>query len=294
MQIEEALSRYVVQLQADGRSEHTVAQVRRHVQALVRWLQSRRLSGAIEELSHEVLAEFLSSPAARTRPDGGLKKATSVNAMRSSLRTFGGYVAAAGYSTSDPARLVRRARCGTAPPRGLSTDERARLLAVLKAADGSEGQRDFMQFALMLATGIRLGSALAVTAEDVDLNAGELRLRRVKGDREEVVYLSRGIRAHLRRYLGEQDEGPLFTTRQGTTLTRRQAARRFRMWANAAELPSTASPHSLRHTFATSLYQRTGDLFLVQQALGHSSIASTVIYARAGRSALRGVMESAS
>ena len=115
MRLEEALDRYLTQLRADGRSAHTAGQYRRHIALLGSWLREHGRSDAVEKIDHETLAQFLSSPSARTRPDGKTKKATSANALRTSLRTFFRYAHEAGYTQSNPARLVRRALCGTPP-----------------------------------------------------------------------------------------------------------------------------------------------------------------------------------
>src|SRR5882672_10338302 len=123
MDITEALSRYLTQLRADGRSEHTAGQYCRHVTLLAAWLGEGKNSTDVEKVSHEQLAAFLASPRARTRSDGKTKKATTANALRTSLRTFFRYAHEAGYTQSNPARLVRRALCGTPPIRALSDDE---------------------------------------------------------------------------------------------------------------------------------------------------------------------------
>jgi site-specific recombinase XerC len=86
MDIEEALSRYLTQLRADGRSPHTAGQYRRHVGLLAAWLRGNGRSDAFEAIDHETPVQFLSSPSARTRPDGKTKKATTADALRTSLR----------------------------------------------------------------------------------------------------------------------------------------------------------------------------------------------------------------
>src|SRR5881397_2422170 len=97
MKIEDARSRYLTQLQADGRSPHTAGQYRRHITLLATWLAANGRGTTVEEIDHEALAQFLASPCARTRPDGVTKKATSTNALRTSLRTFFRYAHEAGY-----------------------------------------------------------------------------------------------------------------------------------------------------------------------------------------------------
>ena len=180
MKIGSALDRFLQQLDADGRSPHTIAQYRRHVRLLARWAADVGPSDAIDALTHEDVARFLSSPLARTRRDGGVKKATSVNCLRSSLRAFFGYLHQAGTVPKNPAHLVRRAICSPPPPRGLSDRARAQLLSTLAAAQGSVARRDDVLFRFMLATGIRVGSVVGIDVQDVDLSRGEVLLRQSK------------------------------------------------------------------------------------------------------------------
>ncbi len=153
MKIEEAWEKFRLQLVADGRSDHTIAQYRRHVRLLARWAADVGHGRKIEDLGHEDMAAFLASPVARTRPDGGVKKASSMNCVRSSIRTFFGYLHRAGVISTDPGRLVRRALCTPPPPRGLSHAERDQLLGTLAAAQGQVPKRDSALFHFMLATG---------------------------------------------------------------------------------------------------------------------------------------------
>ncbi len=288
MHILEALGRFETQLEADGRSDHTIRQYRRHVTAFARWAESIGVRD-VQAVTHEVVARFLSSPAARIRPDGQAKKATSANALRTSLKVFLGYLHKAGITESDAGRLIRRAICSPGPPKTLSPAEQVRLLEVLAAGDGFEAERDHVLFALMLRTGIRVGSAVTLNVNDVDLDAGEL-TPRCKGDRIERVFLIAKVVEHLRRWLGDRSNGPLFTTGHGGRLTTRQVARRLGQWVERAGIKRAASPHSLRHSFATGLYRRTGDILLVREALRHQSIASTLVYAHADGERLRTAM----
>jgi site-specific recombinase XerD len=162
MRLQDVLDRFVVQLQGNGRSHCTVDQYKRHVGLLSRWLVEEGHSDHVDELTHELLARFLISPDARTSRRGGAKKATSMNALRSSMRAFFGYCRDAGWSQENAARLVRRARCASGPPRGLSDEDRDRLLSTLAAATGPVPRRDCMLFSLIVATGIpaQLGPGL--------------------------------------------------------------------------------------------------------------------------------------
>jgi len=169
----------------------------------------------------------------------------------------------------------------------MSNDEQKLLLAVLAKAKGSEGQRDHALFHLMLSTGIRVGSATSLDLSGVDLARGEVQLQHAKGNRQDRVFLGKAIRAHLKRYLAGKTAGPLFTGRNGQRISTRHAHRRFRLWLKKAGITRPASPHSLRHSFATTLYRKTGDILLVKEALRHRSIASTLVYARGSEEQLR-------
>ncbi|HZN38808.1 MAG TPA: tyrosine-type recombinase/integrase, partial [Planctomycetota bacterium] len=183
MQLQDALEAFQVQLAADGRSEHTCKQYRRHVRGLIAWLEQRSASLDVARLTPTIVAEFFSSDAARASVRGGAKKATSTNAQRTSLRCFLRWVHESGLAPTNAARLLRRARCAPPPPKALRDDERKRLLAVLASAKGAEAARDRMLVELLLGCGVRIGSALGLDVADVDIEHGELTLRKAKNDR---------------------------------------------------------------------------------------------------------------
>ncbi len=284
MRLQDALDAFVLQLEADGRSPHTIGQYRRHVAALGRWLGA---NDDLASITPDTLARFLTSPVARTRADGAAKKATSANALRTSVRAFFAWCAAADLVSKNPARLVRRARCGASPPRALSDAEVARLEALIGGARGAACERDRVFVRLLLASGIRLGSALGLDIEDIDFERSELSLRTMKNDRAGRVLVSGAMIAELREFVAERASGPLFVSAAGDRLGRRSIQRRVTSWLRAAGVNHGASVHSLRHTCATRLYQRTGDVMLVREALLHRSIVSTTVYARADERRLR-------
>ncbi|MBN1268626.1 MAG: tyrosine-type recombinase/integrase [Kiritimatiellae bacterium] len=292
MDIRTALAKFQVQLEADGRSRHTVAQYDRHVRLFAHWLRTGHHSGALDTIDHEIVAGFLASPQARTRPDGRIKKASAMNALRSSIKGFFAYLHRAGLVRLDAGRLIRRAACGTPPPRALTVEQERQLLAALATANSPEEQRDAVLFTVMLRTGVRLSSALNLDVADVDLGRAELRLRSSKGNREVMVYANETTRTSLKRYLGSRTEGPVFLARHGGRPSPRHIARRFGMWLARAGIERQFSPHSMRHAFACRLYERSGgDILLLQRALTHRSIASTAIYAQVPDRRLRQALE---
>ncbi|MFH2000310.1 MAG: tyrosine-type recombinase/integrase [Planctomycetota bacterium] len=292
MMIDEALEKFLVQLEANGRSDHTIRQYKRHIRLFSHWIADVGHSGDVSEITHEDVARFLASPCARIRPDGRIKKAVSMNAMRTSLRGFFTYLHEAGFISDNPCRVLQRALCSPPPPKTMSRDEIDRLMETLTLATGFHAERDHLLFHLLLASGLRLGSALAINIEDIDLDRGEVWLTSMKGDRQDRVFLNAAIVDHLRKFIAERTRGVLFTDMQGRRLSHRHAHRRFTTWLQRAGIARPYSPHSIRHSFATFLYQRTQDVFLVKQALHHKNVASTLIYAEFDESRLRRALES--
>lgn len=284
MRVEELVLAYCEQFRADGRSENTIAQCRRH------GMLAARFFGDVDvtTIDHGGIARFLTSAMAMRTPDGGAKKATSMNALRSSMRTMWAFAAAAGLVTVNPARLVRRARTAPPPPRGLSDFDRAKLVAELDEAETWAERRDAALFHTLLGAGLRIGSAVAARVDDLDLEAGELRLCTMKNDAADVVFVSPTLVEILRPWVADLQRGmPLFPASDGRALSPRQAHRRLALLTRRAGITRSVSPHSLRHSFAQRVYGRTGDLLVTARALCHRSTASTQVYARADTARVR-------
>ncbi len=197
----------------------------------------------IAGLTPDVLAQFFADDARgaelpRGRQEGGL-----ANAMRTSIRCFCAHLHAAGLVAANPARLLRRARCAPPPPRGLHADEQKRLLDVLAAAEGPEAARDRMLVELLLGTGVRIGSALALDVDDIDFEHGEIALRRTKNDRPAVVVMPKALARKLRRFVGDRESGPLFVAK-GRRISVRHAQRRLAGWLAKAGSPVGARTRS--------------------------------------------------
>ena len=127
---------------------------------------------------------------------------------------------------------------------------------------------------------------MGIRREDVDLGRREILVRQMKYRREHRVCLSANVAGLIESWSADRTSGWLFPGQRGDPLTARHVARRLAGWCVRAGVEVIA-PHVLRHTFASGLYARTGDLLLVSEALGHASLASTFAYARVNGSRLR-------
>lgn len=280
MLISEAASAYTTQLRADGRSVHTVKQAARFLRKLATVLRDPDVAA----VRHEDLAAFFASDAVAQRADGGARRANSANALRSVVRCYFSFCHSAGYAPTNAARLVRRARCAPPRPRGPSEADAEKLLAALETARTDAELRDRALFVTMLRSGIRVGSAVALDVDDLDLDTGTLRLRTMKNGDTDTVFLAPDVVALLRDHVGAH--GPLFAGVSGERLGTRQVARRLSLWCERAGIRHI-SPHSLRHAFGQRLYDQTGDLLLVSRAMTHRSLSSTSVYARPSDAMIR-------
>lgn len=167
----------------------------------------------------------------------------------------------------------------------LTPDE---TLATLKAARG-HSTRDWAMILLAYRHGLRASEVCGLKLADIDLKAGSISVRRLKGSLQTVqpLYAHRGqpmldevaaLRAWLRARPYDGSDS-LFVSQKGGRLDRTQFFRIFQAVAEAAGLPAgKRHPHVLKHSLASHLVACNVNLALVKQALGHSSISSTMIY----------------
>ena len=286
MKLSVATKRFDTQLRADGKSDRTRQAYVRDLGKLKCWLKR---DAELRAITPDTLARFLA--------DGnGSRAPLTVNRTKTALRVFFRFLTDAGHLSDNPARLIRSTPTDRRVPSYLSQDEAKRLLKAIPKSDGPIAKRDHATFSLLLGTGIRLGSLVALNVGDVNLAGGTVTIKS-KGGREETVFLNARLCKLLARYIkavSATDGTPLFRSRNGGRLGPRQVQLRLKHWLKAAGITKPLSVHCLRHSFATKLYSLSGDLHLVQRALGHRSIATTEIYARVEDKALRKALEALS
>ena len=235
--------------------------------------------------------------------------AASIARKLSALRSFYKFLAARGLAATNPARQVASPKRKKALPRALDVDAAAAVVEAPTAGDeDSPGAlRDRAMFEVMYGAGLRVSECCGLDRDDVDRDRyGEgclIRVRRGKGGKDRLVPLGRTALAALDRYLaegrprlchpkgGKQDPAALFLNRHGGRLTARSVQRHL---ARAALLAGAeATPHALRHSFATHLLDGGADLRSIQELLGHASLSSTQVYTRVSLDHLMKVYDAA-
>ena len=276
------LEAFLARLAVDGRSKHTISAYRRDLARVFDTLESLRPALSIADVTPGLLDQALAAPAI-VNTARGQRSAASLHRLKAAVKAFFAWARDTGLVAEDPARGVRLKRLPRKPPSFLTQAEKRKLLKELKGRNSPADRRDRVIFELLLGTGIRLGELVGLDLDDVDLDAKHLRVC-AKGNICQVRFLKTDLRSLLRAWLNERrrmapdGERALFLSNRGTRITPRQVARRLDGWLARAGIGKRLSPHGLRHTFATHLYDATSDLLVVQRALGHRDIATTEIY----------------
>ncbi|HEY3418520.1 MAG TPA: tyrosine-type recombinase/integrase [Armatimonadota bacterium] len=292
MTLDQALDAFCTHQRAQGRSEKTVAIYAHDLQRVLTRLDNL----GIADITTPRLTAVMSDPALTTSATGTPKAPATLNRGRAAVRTFFAWALDTGQLTENPALGIHLQRAPRTPPAFLTDTEVRRLLKALTGRTGLLAKRDRALLETFLATGIRLQELVSLNLDDVDLDAKHLHIRRAKGGQPQVKFLNTHLRGILRTYLPwrrKQSEcsPALFISQRGTRLSPRQVGYRFAHWLREAGIEKPITPHGLRHTFATRLYSRTGDLLVVQRALGHRHIATTEIYTHLVDGALEEALE---
>jgi integrase/recombinase XerD len=272
-----------------GVSANTLAAYRSDLMRFVRWrkseapgplatLDASSLSGYVESLNRSGLAP------------------SSVSRHMASLSTFFRFLVFDGRLTENVAKLLVAPMVWDRLPVVLGPTAVDRLLAS-PDLDTGLGRRDRAALETLYATGCRASEVVGLRPVDLNLKGGTARCVG-KGNKERQVPLgSRAIEAltdYLRRdrpkmIVRRPETATVFVSKSGRPLSRTALWQIVKRHALAAGLHADVSPHTLRHSFATHLLAGGADLRVVQEMLGHSSIATTQIYTRVELSRLREV-----
>ncbi len=210
-----------------------------------------------------------------------------------SIRAFYDYLFRNQRIPSNVTELVPLPKIHEKPILRLSRPEMEKLLNTARSGDAlTSGQqrfqkltakRDYAMLILFLGTGIRVSECVGINLSDVDMENNAFLVTR-KGGNQVVLYFPPEVAEALAEYMEEREqvealpghEDALFLSLQKRRITQRAVQNLVKKYAAvAAPLKPRISPHKLRSTYATNLYQETGDIYLVADVLGHSSVDTT-------------------
>ena len=311
----EALRRFLRSIDARDTSPNTHRSYETSIAAYLEWLEAHGEDWRAP--SRAVLRAYLAE-----LTDGHAK--STVAQRMAALRAFHRYAARAGIAPGDPWGAISTPRLPRRLPKVLEVEQVERLIAVVDAdldaaaatvAHGSRDAalvralalRDLALIETAYAAGLRISELAAADLGNLDLRRGELRVLG-KGRKERIGLLGRPAREALAAYLdtgrpvlaarhaghagqpADGTEGPttaVFLNHHGDRLGVRGLRSRLDRLRRLAGLPDGITPHTLRHSFATHLLEGGADLRVVQELLGHESLATTQVYTHVSPSRLR-------
>ena len=287
----EALERFLLTLRARDASEHTLRSYRTAVGAYLEWLAGHDADWRAPARAdlRAYLARLVTSGARST-----------VSQRLAAIRSFHRFAARAGLAPGDPWGSIATPRIPRRLPRVLEIEQIERLLDAVDqpSVSGRRPSRDAGAIALRdraivevaYAAGLRISEMALAPLSALDLRRGEIRVFG-KGRKERVGLLGRPALAALEAYLdagrpalaaNRTAPGPepdaIFLNHEGEAIGVRGLRFRIDRLCRVAGLPVGVSPHTLRHSFATHLLDGGADLRVVQELLGHESLATTQAY----------------
>lgn len=270
-----------------GLSAHTVRAYLADVRGLVAFAGARGIE--IGRLDLALLRAWLAESARR----GAAR--TSIARRVSSAKTFCGWATREGILAADPATRLQAPKAHRTLPAVLDAQQADAAISRAADADGPVGLRDRLILELLYSCGIRVGELCGLDLDDVDPGRRVLRVIG-KGDKQRSVPFGAPAAEALTAWL--RDGRPALATEasgdalllgvRGGRLDQRMARTVVRRAVTAAGGPETG-PHGLRHSAATHLLEGGADLRVVQELLGHSSLATTQLYTHVSVERLRAV-----
>ncbi len=238
----------------------------------------------IDRIDQEVIRTWMSRLYQSLEP-------SSIERHISSLRSFFRFLQKEKVLNYNPARLVRSPKKEKKLPHPLNPDE---VFALLDAPDSKSpiGIRDQAILELFYASGIRVGELVSLNINDIDLNQGLVRVMG-KGRKERVVPINQlacqklkkwlEVRAKLKKNILDEDaQKALFISQKGRRITARSIQLLLKKYLIKSGLYQKATPHTLRHSFATHLLDSGMNIRSIQELLGHSSLSTTQKYTKVG------------
>ncbi|GAC1317206.1 MAG: site-specific tyrosine recombinase XerD [Acidimicrobiales bacterium] len=280
-----------------GRALNTISAYRRDLVAYEAWVteQGRTLATVTEPMVEDYVAHL--------RAQG--RRPASVARSLSAVRNLHRFMVDEGSADSDPTGDVAGPRIPSALPKALTEDEVNALLAAVTGATPT-ARRDRALLEVLYGTGLRISEAVGLSVADLDLDGHVIRAFG-KGAKERVVPVGRLARDALTEWLGRDgrpalvparwarrgDAEAVFLNARGGRLTRQGAWGIVRHYGDRVGLGARLTPHVLRHSCATHMLDHGADIRVVQELLGHASIATTQLYTKVSTQRLRAVYDAA-
>jgi integrase/recombinase XerD len=285
-----------------GLSQNTVDAYRRDLAMWSAFCAQARIDP--KQVRHEDVTTYLERLRSGEPPASQPLASSSVARMLVALRSFHRFLRREGHLEVDPTAKVGVPKRPRSLPKAIPLEDIERLIEA-PAPDDLLGRRDRAMLETLYGAGLRISELVALDVDDVDLDKGSVLVRAGKGEKSRLVPVGRAARAAVEAYLtqsrpvlvarsaGRSAGGAIFLNARGGRLSRQGCWKILRAHAAASGLEGKVSPHTLRHSFATHMLDGGADIRVVQELLGHASLATTQVYTLVSDTRLREVYLSA-
>ena len=287
--MEELLSRFLENIEYQrGYSENTVLNYEIDIEEFFDFLKKESID-KIKEVDYSVVRFYLM--------DLYNKKYSrnTVSRKLSSLRSFFKYLHKEQFVDINPFILVSSPKKEKRLPKFLYNEDLEKIFDIPDEST-SIGQRDKVILELLYDTGIRIGELVNIKLNDINFSNKSIKILG-KGNKERIVLFGAYLDDYLNKYLDdgrlellkEKESEYLILNAKGKNITTRGVRLIIENIIKKACINTHATPHTLRHTFATHLLENGADLLTVKELLGHSSLSSTQVYTHVTNERLRNV-----
>jgi tyrosine recombinase XerC len=220
----------------------------------------------------------------------------TVSRRLSALRSFFKFLVREGFLKTNPVAVVSSPKLDKHLPSFLTEEQVTDVLEV-PSADGEAGLRDQAILELFYSSGLRISELVGLNIDDIDFIGGIVKVRG-KGKKERLVPVGEIALTAIRKYHDVLERrspvrAVFLNLKRHTRITDRGVRGIVMKYLRAAGIKQHASPHTLRHSFATHLLDRGADLRTVQELLGHANLATTQIYTHLTTEKLKKVYDKA-
>nr|WP_321524225.1 tyrosine recombinase XerC [uncultured Cohaesibacter sp.] len=216
------------------------------------------------------------------------------------IRSFVHYLEEQGLATTAPFNAIQTPKYSRSLPKPLSMEKAAQLVDPTEslAMEPWVAARDSAVMLLLYAVGLRISEALALTPATAPLPGQDAMTITGKGGKQRRLPILPIVQSSLQHYLSLcpfelEPDGSLFRGVRGGPLSARIVQKTIAAMRGALGLPDSATPHALRHSFATHLLANGGDLRTIQELLGHASLSTTQAYTEVEMSELMSIYQKA-
>ena len=266
---------FIESLKARKATENTLASYERDIIQFSEYFESR--GKKIFDLKKEDMQEYVDYLKLKNKSNSTISRSIA------SIKAFYRYLTSKGLAEENIALAVESPKVSRKEPMILSSNEIEKLLSQPNTNE-LKGQRDKIMLQILYATGIRVTELVSLRIEDVNLNAGYIKVKKKNTERHIPLgnLAQKGLKEYMLKVrpllIKTEDEKTLFINTNGKKMTRQGYWKILKQYKDEAKIDKEITPHTIRHSFAVHMLQNGAELKTVQELLGHTDVASTLLY----------------